>query len=213
MEQRHWNQITRINIAINRQVAVVFDSSNDLNARDILFISSISWFGVLVMQGTFANCQHVSSWEKFSASNIFSWNVNISFNNLGYIFHLWKSDNMYVFGWFLTVSTCIPSIFLLVLAGMVFWTPALSIDNFFPNFWKKIYISENIPYSFRSSAWRGICTGIRGCRIVPSCHPGWGAVSDLGGSYAERGFKIGHRHWGTTTRAIKTAPFNWASIS
>ena len=148
MEQRHWNQITRINIAINRQVAVVFDSSNDLNARDILFISSISWFGVLVMQGTFANCQHVSSWEKFSASNIFSWNVNISFNNLGYIFHLWKSDKMYVFGWFLTVPTCIPSIFLLVLAGIFLWTPALSIDNFFPNFWKEIYISENIPFSF-----------------------------------------------------------------
>ena len=41
-----------------------------------------------------------------------------------------------------------------------------------------------------------------GCRIVPSCHPGWGAVSDLGGSFAERGFKIGHRHSGTTTRAI-----------
>ena len=47
-----------------------------------------------------------------------------------------------------------------------------------------------------------------GPRIVPSCHPGWGAVSDLGGSFAERGFKIGHRHCGTTTRAIKTAPFN-----
>ena len=47
-----------------------------------------------------------------------------------------------------------------------------------------------------------------GSRIVPSCHPGWGAVSDLGGSFAERGFKIGHRHCGTTTRAIKTAPFN-----
>ena len=30
----------------------------------------------------------------------------------------------------------------------------------------------------------------------------------LGGSFAERGFKIGHRHCGTTTRAIKTAPFN-----
>ena len=26
-----------------------------------------------------------------------------------------------------------------------------------------------------------------GSRIVPSCHPGWGAVSDLGGSFAERG--------------------------
>ena len=47
-----------------------------------------------------------------------------------------------------------------------------------------------------------------GPRIVPSCHPGWGAVSDLGGSFAERGFKIGHRRCGTTTRAIKTAPFN-----
>ena len=45
-----------------------------------------------------------------------------------------------------------------------------------------------------------------GPRIVPSCHPGWGAVSDLGGSFAERGFKMGHRHSGTTTRA-KTAPF------
>ena len=45
-----------------------------------------------------------------------------------------------------------------------------------------------------------------GPRIVPSCHSGWGAVSDLGGSYAERGFKMGHRHSGTTTRA-KTAPF------
>ena len=31
---------------------------------------------------------------------------------------------------------------------------------------------------------------------------------DLGGSFAERHFKIGHRHCGTTTRAIKTAPFN-----
>ena len=47
---------------------------------------------------------------------------------------------------------------------------------------------------------------IPGPRIVPSCHPGWGAVSDLGGSFAERGFKMGHRHSGTTTRA-KTAPF------
>ena len=47
-----------------------------------------------------------------------------------------------------------------------------------------------------------------GPRIVPSCHPGWGAVSDLGGSFAECGFKIGHRHCGTTTRAIKTAPYN-----
>ena len=55
---------------------------------------------------------------------------------------------MYVFGWFLTVPTCIPSIFLLVLAGIFLWTPALSIDNFFPNFWKEIYISENIPFSF-----------------------------------------------------------------
>ena len=45
-----------------------------------------------------------------------------------------------------------------------------------------------------------------GPRIVPSCHPGWGAVSDLGGSFAERGFKMGHRHSGTTTRA-KAAPF------
>ena len=45
-----------------------------------------------------------------------------------------------------------------------------------------------------------------GPRIVPSCHPGWGAVSDLGGSFAERGFKMGHRYSGTTTRA-KTAPF------
>ena len=45
-----------------------------------------------------------------------------------------------------------------------------------------------------------------GPRIVPSCHPGWGAVSDLGGSFAERCFKMGHRHSGTTTRA-KTAPF------
>ena len=42
-----------------------------------------------------------------------------------------------------------------------------------------------------------------GSRIVPSCHPGWGAFSDLGGSFAERGFKIGHHHCGTTTRAIK----------
>ena len=49
---------------------------------------------------------------------------------------------------------------------------------------------------------------VPGPRIVPSCHPGWGAVSDLGGSFAERGFKIGHRHCGTTTTAIKTAPFN-----
>ena len=48
--------------------------------------------------------------------------------------------------------------------------------------------------------------GTPGPRIVPSCHPGWGAVSDLGGSFAERGFKMGHRHSGTTTRA-KTAPF------
>ena len=48
-----------------------------------------------------------------------------------------------------------------------------------------------------------------GPRIVPSCHPGWGAVSDLGGSFAECGFKIGHRHCGTTTRAIKTAPFTF----
>ena len=48
--------------------------------------------------------------------------------------------------------------------------------------------------------------GIPGPRIVPSCHSGWGAVSDLGGSYAERGFKMGPRHSGTTTRA-KTAPF------
>ena len=31
---------------------------------------------------------------------------------------------------------------------------------------------------------------------------------DLGGSFAERGFKIGHRHCGTTTRSIKTALFN-----
>merc|ERR1719264_1657374 len=45
-----------------------------------------------------------------------------------------------------------------------------------------------------------------GPRIVPSCHPGWGAVSDLGGSFAERGFKMGHRHSGTSNRA-KTAPF------
>ena len=32
-----------------------------------------------------------------------------------------------------------------------------------------------------------------GPRIVPFCHSEWGAVSDLGGSFAERGFKIGHR--------------------
>ena len=50
------------------------------------------------------------------------------------------------------------------------------------------------------------CWWSPGPRIVPSCHPGWGAVSDLGGSFAERGFKMGHRHSGTTTRA-KTAPF------
>ena len=37
---------------------------------------------------------------------------------------------------------------------------------------------------------------------------GWGAVSDLGGSFAGRGFKLGHRHCVTTTKAIKTAPFN-----
>ena len=47
-----------------------------------------------------------------------------------------------------------------------------------------------------------------GPRILPFCHSEWGAVSDLGGSFAERGFKIGHRHCGTTTRAIKTAPLN-----
>ena len=51
-------------------------------------------------------------------------------------------------------------------------------------------------------------TGDPGSRIVPSCHPGWGAVSDLGGSFAEKGFKIGHRYCGTTTRAVKTVPFN-----
>ena len=56
--------------------------------------------------------------------------------------------------------------------------------------------------SGQSSEW----TSDPGPRIVPSCHPGWGAVSDLGGSFAERGFKMGHRHSGTTTRA-KTAPF------
>ena len=39
-----------------------------------------------------------------------------------------------------------------------------------------------------------------GPRILPFCHNEWGAVSDLGGSFAERGFKIGHRHCGTTTR-------------
>ena len=47
-----------------------------------------------------------------------------------------------------------------------------------------------------------------GPRILPFCHSEWGAVSDLGGSFAERGFKIGHRHCGTTTRSIKTALFN-----
>ena len=47
-----------------------------------------------------------------------------------------------------------------------------------------------------------------GPRILPFCHSEWGAVSDLGGSFAERGFKIGHCHCGTTTRGIKTAPFN-----
>ena len=57
---------------------------------------------------------------------------------------------------------------------------------------------------FISSFFRSIAGP--GPRIVPSCHPGWGAVSDLGGSFAERGFKMGHRHSGTTTRA-KTAPF------
>ena len=62
----------------------------------------------------------------------------------------------------------------------------------------------NVIQFFLWKIW--VITNSPGPRIVPSCHPGWGAVSDLGGSFAERGFKMGHRHSGTTTRA-KTAPF------
>ena len=75
--------------------------------------------------------------------------------------------------------------------------------------WTKLVISQDFERNlFVFSFNIGNKTVFPGCRIVPSCHPGWGAVFDLGGSFAERGFKIGHRHCGTTTRAIKTAPFN-----
>ena len=74
-------------------------------------------------------------------------------------------------------------------------------------FFKRPYLGNETRYLRSVSAkMTAMYRASPGPRIVPSCHPGWGAVSDLGGSFAERGFKMGHRHSGTTTRA-KTAPF------